>query len=97
MSTKLYVGNLPYSVTEEELENLFKETGEIVSVKIITDYDGRPKGFGFVEMASKEAAQEAIDKLNGYSLSNRKIVVNEARPKERKERDGRGYGGGRGF
>lgn len=83
MSTTLYVGNLPYSVTEEELEDLFTGIGRVNSVRIITDATGRSKGFGFVEMESPQEARAAIERLNGYSLSNRTIVVNVARPRER--------------
>lgn len=83
MSTTLYVGNLPYSVTERQLEDLFRGIGTVNSVRIITDASGRSKGFGFVEMDSEEEARTAIERLNGYSLSNRIIVVNVARPRER--------------
>ncbi len=86
MSTTLYVGNLPYSVTERELETLFAGIGDVSSVRIITDAGGRSKGFGFVEMATAEQAQMAIEKLNGYSLNNRTIIVNMARPRERGRR-----------
>jgi len=93
MSNKLYVGNLPYSVTQDDLEGLFKEAGKVISARIITDAIGRSKGFGFVEMASNEEAQEAINRFNGHSLKERNIVVNEARPQQRKERGDRGYKG----
>lgn len=95
MTRKLYVGNLPYSVNEDNLRELFVQAGEIASVNIITDRDtGRSKGFGFVEMATEEAAQEAIKRFNGYTIDNRALTVNEARPRE--ERPG-GGGGGRRF
>ena len=93
MSKKLYVGNLPYSVTETALRELFGAAGEVTSVSIITDrVTGRAKGFAFVEMASDEAAQKAIGQINGKSIDNRTIAVAEARPQtERSD-----FGGGRG-
>src|SRR5512143_3795460 len=94
MNKKLYVGNLPYSTTEAQVRDLFGQAGEITEVALITDREtGRPKGFGFVEMATEEAAQEAIKRFNGYSLDNRNLTVSEARPRE--ERSGGGVGGGR--
>ncbi|MCP4915154.1 MAG: RNA-binding protein [Oligoflexia bacterium] len=85
MGNKLYVGNLPYSSTEEQLKTTFGEFGTVNSTRIITDRDtNRSKGFGFVEMGSDEEAQAAIDKLNGQEFEGRKIVVNEARPQERR-------------
>ncbi|NIS61067.1 MAG: RNA-binding protein [Proteobacteria bacterium] len=85
MSKNLYVGNLSYEVTEEDLKKNFGEIGECVAVNIVRDkYSGNSRGFGFVEMGTEEAAQEAIKRLNGGELSGRKIVVQEARP--RKER-----------
>lgn len=100
MAKKLYVGNLSYSVTQEQLENLFAQAGEVTEASIITDRDsGRSKGFGFVEMSTEEEAQEAISKFNGYSLDNRTLTVNEARPREERprNRDNRdNYGGGGG-
>ena len=99
MNKKLYVGNLPYSTTEAQVRELFGQAGEITEVALITDREtGRPKGFGFVEMATVEGAQEAIKRFNGYTLSNRNLTVNEARPREdRGDRGGDrgGYGGGR--
>ena len=78
----IYVGSLPYEVTEEDLREEFGAFGEVASVNIITDRDsGRPKGFGFVEMASKSEAEAAIAGLNGKTLKERTIVVNEARPR----------------
>ncbi len=92
MVKKLYVGNLSYSVTEAQVRELFSQAGEITEVALITDREtGRPKGFGFVEMATEEGAQEAIKRFNGYLLQERALTVNEARPRE--ERPG---GGGRG-
>ena len=95
MATKLYVGNLPYAVTQEELQELFSQAGEVREIALITDRDtGRPKGFGFVEMATEDAAQDAIRRFNGYSMGNRALTVNEARPREERSGGG-GYGGGR--
>jgi len=93
----IYVGNLSYEVTEEDLGQAFKDFGQVESVKIITDkYSGQSKGFGFVEMPSKAEGQSAIDGLNGKELKGRTINVNEARPRS-ESRGGRGgYGGGRG-
>jgi cold-inducible RNA-binding protein len=89
MAKKLYVGNLSYDTTQAELETLFGQIGEVAQVSLITDRDtGRSKGFGFVEMATEEHAQEAIHRLNGNSFGNRSLTVNEARPRE--ERSG-GY------
>jgi cold-inducible RNA-binding protein len=83
MSTKLYVGNLPYSMTDDKLAELFAEAGEVVSATVITDRNsGRSKGFGFVEMASEADAKKAIELMNGKDLEGRPAVVNEARPKE---------------
>lgn len=82
MSKKLYVGNLSYEVTEEDLKKNFGEIGECIAANIVRDkYSGNSRGFGFVEMATEEEAQEAIGKLNGGELSGKKIVVQEARPK----------------
>jgi RNA recognition motif-containing protein len=93
VAKKLYVGNLAYSTTQEQIQELFSQAGEITEIALITDRDtGRAKGFGFVEMATEEAAQEAIKRFNGYSLDNRNLTVNEARPRE--ERSG---GGNRGY
>jgi len=99
MNKKLYVGNLSYETTEDELRTLFAEVGPVVSVTIITDQgSGRSKGFGFVEMETEQAAQEAIERLNDHDLNQRRIAVNEARPpRERSGGGGRrgGSGGGR--
>lgn len=95
MSTKLYVGNLSYDTTEDELKELFAKAGEVTSVVLITDREsGRPKGFGFVEMGSQADAQKAVSMFNGSSLHDRQIKVDQARPRE--ERRGGGGGGGRG-
>jgi len=91
---KIYVGNLSYEVTEEDLRQEFKAFGEVTSVSIITDkYSGRPKGFGFVEMASVSEGQAAITGLNGKMLKERTLTVNAARP--RSDDRGGGFGGGR--
>ena len=83
MATKLYVGGLAYETTEKELEELFAKHGTVESVAIIMDRDtNRSKGFGFVEMSSAEEAQKAITNLNGQELGGRKLMVNQARPKE---------------
>ncbi|HSV52319.1 MAG TPA: RNA-binding protein [Burkholderiaceae bacterium] len=90
MSKKIYVGNLPYSVTDASLESNFAEFGGVSSAKVMMDREtGRSKGFGFVEMASAEVAQAAINGLNGMSVDGRSIVVNLARPRE----EGCGSGG----
>lgn len=84
---KLFVGNLSWGTTEEALEEAFSEAGEVVSVAIITDRDtGRSKGFGFVEMATAEAAQKAVELLNGKDMDGRALTVNIARPKEERPR-----------
>lgn len=94
MSIKLYVGNLPHSMTEEELRTLFSEAGNVASAKIITDRQtGQPRGFGFVEMDSKVEGQKAISMLNGRTVDGRPLQVNEARPQQK---SGFGGGGGRG-
>jgi cold-inducible RNA-binding protein len=95
VNKKLYVGNLPYTATDNEIRALFEQVGEIAEVTVIMDREtGRSKGFGFVEMATEEGAQEAIRKFNGYQLNNRPLTVNEARPREERSGGG-GYGGGR--
>ena len=94
MSNKLYVGGLPYSVTEGRLQEIFAEYGAVESARVISDkFTGQSRGFGFVEMASSAEAQKAIEALNGTQLDGRTLVVNEARPQER--RDGGGGGGNR--
>ena len=93
---KIYVGNLSYDVTEEELQQEFAAFGEIVSVSIVTDkYTGRPRGFGFVEMAKVSEGQAAIVGLNEKRLKDRTISVSEARPRSN-DRGGGSYGGRRG-
>ena len=96
MAAKLYVGNLPYSVTEAKLEEHFSQHGKVVSARIITDkFSGRSKGFGFVEMESAEQAERAISALNGAEFEGRTIVVSEARPQEPRDSRSGGGGGGR--
>ena len=85
VNSKLYVGNLPFSTTDQELQDLFASHGTVISAKVITDrYTGRSRGFGFVEMAAAEEAQHAITAFNGTELGSRTLVVNEARPQARK-------------
>jgi RNA recognition motif-containing protein len=96
---KLYVGNVSFQASEEDLKDFFTKIGEVESLKIITDtYTGQSKGFGFIEMASEEDAKNAIDTLNGSTFMERKIIVNEARPQRQREDRGfsRGKGGYRG-
>ena len=82
MAKRLYIGNLSYGVTEKQLRELFSQAGEIASVDVITDkYTGQGKGFAFVEMATDTATEDAINRFNGYSLDEREIAVNEARPR----------------
>lgn len=89
----IFVGSLPFSLQEAELQGVFEEYGEVTSCKIITDkFSGRSKGFGFVEMSDDEAAKKAIEELNGAEIGGRAIVVNEAEEKKSGER--RGFGGG---
>jgi cold-inducible RNA-binding protein len=83
MIKKLYVGNLSSDTTEAQIRELFSQVGQIESVALITDREtGRIKGFGFVEMSSEEGCSEAIKRFSGYSLNNRQLTVNEARPRE---------------
>jgi RNA recognition motif-containing protein len=94
---KLYVGNLSYSVTDQSLEELFSQYGEVRSAQVIQDRDtGRSKGFGFVEMADDNGAREAIKNLHEAQHDGRPLTVNEARPKEDRGGGRGGYGGGRG-
>ena len=98
MGNKLYVGNLPYSVRDNDLEQAFSAFGAVTSAKVMMERDtGRSKGFGFVEMGSDAEAQQAIDGMNGQSLGGRSLVVNEARPMEARppRTGGGGFGGGR--
>ena len=99
MGNKLYVGNLPYSVRDEDLQQSFSQFGAVTSAKVMMERDtGRSKGFGFVEMGSDAEAQAAINGMNGQSMGGRSVVVNEARPMEpRPPRSGGGFGGGGGY
>lgn len=82
-NNKLYVGNLPYSVTSEQLGQMFADAGEVVEATVISDkYSGRSKGFGFVEFANEEDAKKAVDSFNEKEVEGRKLVVNVARPRE---------------
>src|SRR5690242_1926811 len=105
MGKKLYVGNLPFSTTDQDLSEIFTQVGQVSSAKVIMDRDsGRSKGFGFVEMNTDEEAQNAISQFNGAQLNGRPLTVNEARPMApRSNSNGfagggnrRGFGGGRG-
>jgi RNA recognition motif-containing protein len=92
MSKKIYVGNLPFSSTEDQLRDLFAEYGTVTTVNLITDREtGRPRGFGFIEMES--GAEQAIDRLDNHELDGRSLKVNEARPRQ----SGHGNGGQRGW
>ena len=99
MAKSIYVGNLPWSATEEQVQNLFAEHGEVLSVKLVNDREtGRARGFGFVEMADANEANAAIEAINGTKQGGRELVVNEARPREERPRREGGFGGGnRGF
>ena len=95
--TKLYVGNLPFSITETDLRRLFEPHGGIDSVSLVMDREtGRPRGFAFVEMATEEDAKKAIPMFNGKDLKGRALTVNEARPREERPGGGGGPRGGRG-
>jgi RNA recognition motif-containing protein len=97
METKLYVGNLPFDVTEDEVKELFGQAGEVQSVALISDrFSGQSKGFGFVEMIDQESLQKAINMLDGYTFKDRQLKVNIARPKEDRRPDFRNNRGGRG-
>ncbi|MBD0277392.1 MAG: RNA-binding protein [Bacteroidota bacterium] len=99
----LYVSNLDFTVTEKDLKDLFVQQGEVSSVKVITDYNtGRSRGFAFVEMPNDNEGKKAIEKINGKTLNNRTIAVQEARPKEEKQKrnnypDQNSYSGRDGF
>ena len=97
MATKVFVGNLPFNTTQEELEEVFGQSGSVTSVNIITDkFTGRSRGFGFVEMGSEEEAQAAIENLHEHELHGRPLTVNEAKPQQsRGGGGGGGDGGGR--
>ncbi|MBA3594148.1 MAG: RNA-binding protein [Pseudomonadota bacterium] len=97
MGNKLYVGNLPYTVRDEDLQQSFGQYGSVTSAKVMMERDtGRSKGFGFVEMGNDAEAQAAIAGMNGQSLGGRSITVNEARPMEARPPRSGGYGGGGG-
>jgi len=103
MATKLYVGNLSYDMTDQQLNDLFAEAGNVSSAQVVTDrYTGQARGFGFVEMASEDEAQQAIAAINGRNVGGRSLVVNESRPREggggggNRGGGGGGYGGGSG-
>ncbi len=94
MAKRLFIGSLPYNTTDQELKDAFSQAGTVESVTIITDkMTGRSKGFGFVEMATDEDAQKAIELWNGKEFSGRNLVVNEARPMEPRAPRGGGFGG----
>lgn len=94
MAKKLYVGNLPHSITDSELQTLFATHGAVASAQIIKDRDtGRSKGFGFVEMSSDQEAEASISALNGKEVGGRKLTVSEARPREERSGGGGGRGG----
>jgi RNA recognition motif-containing protein len=98
MSVKLYVGNLPFSMTENDLTDLFAQAGNVARVQMINDrVTGRPRGFGFVEMGTADEAQAAIAKFHGQEINGRALTVNEARPMEPREGGGGGGGGGGGY
>ena len=96
MGNKLYVGNLPYQVRDDDLHQAFSAFGQVNSAKVMMERDtGRSKGFGFVEMGSDAEAQSAVEGMNGQSLGGRSLVVNEARPMEPRPPRSGGFGGGR--
>jgi RNA recognition motif-containing protein len=93
---KIYVGNIPFNATEQDLRDLFSEYGEIESLKIIQDqFTNRSRGFGFVEMADDQAAKKAMETLNGKDFLGKNLTVNEARPQQKRDSRRGGYGGGR--
>ena len=96
MAKRLYVGNLPFDVSEDQLHELFSAHGQVASTKLITDFNtGRSRGFGFVEMSSDEEAKAAIGKMNKQKVGDRELVVNEARPRPERSNGGGGSRGGR--
>jgi cold-inducible RNA-binding protein len=99
MSTKLFVGNLSFNITKDQLQDMFAAHGTVTEVDLIMDkFSGRPRGFAFVTMETKEAAEAAIKAVNGTTVDGRALTVNEARPREERppRSGGGGYGGGRG-
>ena len=96
MSTKLYVGNLAFQTTNQDLQQLFGQAGTVQSASVVEDRDtGRSRGFAFVEMSSQEEATSAIEQFNGKELGGRPLTVNEAKPRENRGGGGRGFGGNR--
>ena len=98
MSKRIYVGNLPFSASSDDVQTLFEQYGSVTEVHLVTDRQtGQPRGFGFVEMEVDEDAEKAIDELNNKDFQGRNLKVNEARPRENRGGGGRGgYGGGGG-
>src|SRR5437763_9331436 len=97
MNTKLFVGNLSFNVTQNQLQDLFAAHGNVIEADVILDkFSRRPRGFGFITMETKEAADAAVQALNGKSIDGRALTVNEARPREDRPRTGGGGGGGGG-
>ncbi|HEX8369246.1 MAG TPA: RNA-binding protein [Pyrinomonadaceae bacterium] len=95
MSMKLYVGNLSFETSQQDLEKVFGEVGTVESTNLIEDREtGRSRGFAFIEMSSEEEGQNAITKLNGKEISGRELIVNEAKPRENRGGNGGGYNGG---
>jgi cold-inducible RNA-binding protein len=95
MTSKLYVGNLPFATTAQEVQDMFSQVGGVAAVDLIFDkFTGRSRGFAFINMATPEDAQKAVEKFNGYEMEGRNLTVNEARPKE--ERPARSFSGGGG-
>ncbi|HEU4770351.1 MAG TPA: RNA-binding protein [Pyrinomonadaceae bacterium] len=95
MSTKLYVGNLAFNTTSQELQTLFAQAGTVESASVVEDRDtGRSRGFAFVEMSTQEEATSAIEQFNGKEIGGRALKVNEAKPRENRGGGGRGFGGG---
>jgi len=98
MSTRLFVGNLSFNTTQTQLQDLFAAHGTVIETDVILDkFSGRPRGFAFVTMETKEGAEAAIQALNGKEVDGRALTVNEARPREERPRGGGGGGGGGGY
>ena len=96
MEKRLYVGNLPFDTTEDQLHELFSAHGQVASAKLVTDHEtGRSRGFGFVEMSTEQEAQAAIEKMNKSRVGERELTVNEARPRPERSGGRGGFGGGR--
>lgn len=97
MAKRIYVGNLPWATTSADLESMFREHGDVISAEVVMDRaTGRSRGFGFVQLASDSATDAAIEALNGTSINDRPLVVNEARERAPRSGGGGGYGGDRG-